>query len=115
MDNNDGVYSGDVLSDDNERPALLILQHRRYCNCQLSLDLIRSEEFVVRIILTLRHIKLCRDKKSKLLAFERWMRGIFNVRIAILTVVCRVAEGLNQFKKEENHKHQAVQKEKKKE
>ena len=99
VDNNDDVCSEDVLSDDNERPALLILQHRRCCSCQLSLVLTRLEEFAERDILTLRHIKLCRDKNQKLLAFESWMRGIFNVRIAILTVVCRVAESLDQLKK----------------
>lgn len=114
MDNNDGVYPGDVLSDDNERPALLILQHRRYCNCQSSLVLTRLENFAPREILTLRHIKLCREKNQKSLASVSWMRGIFNVRIAILTVVCRVAESLDQLKKkEENHKHQIVQKGKK--
>lgn len=75
--NDDGVYSVNVLSDDNERPALLILQHRRYCNCQLLLVLIRSEEFAARVKLTLRHIKLCRDKNQKSLAFGSWMRGNF--------------------------------------
>ena len=89
--------SKNVLPDNDERPALLILHHRRCYDCQ---SLIRYGRNISQDGgSTLRHIKLCRDKNQKSLTFASWMRGIFNVRIAILTVVCRVAESLDQLKK----------------